>query len=111
MYSVSRKYGNTHNVAHHSCEGLEAGEGSQLIRWQRLDPESFPFMEAVPHPRESPTVMVDHIRHPYTGWPRNNGAVDTVEFQDFALINSHFFALLDRASIFYYNNTKVIKFG
>ena len=24
----------------------------------------------------------------YTGWPRKNGTVDTVDFQDFALINS-----------------------
>ena len=27
---------------------------------------------------------------PYTGWPRKNGTVDTVDFQDFALINSYF---------------------
>ena len=26
----------------------------------------------------------------YTGWPRKNGTVDTVDFQDFALINSYF---------------------
>ena len=26
----------------------------------------------------------------YTGWPRMNGTVDTVDFQDFALINSYF---------------------
>ena len=32
-------------------------------------------------------------------------------FQDFALINSYFFTLLDRASIFHYNNTKINKFG
>ena len=32
-------------------------------------------------------------------------------FQDFALINSYFFTLLDRASIPHYNNTKIIKFG
>ena len=25
-----------------------------------------------------------------TGWPRKNGTVDTVDFQDFALINSYF---------------------
>ena len=25
----------------------------------------------------------------YTGWPRKNGTVDTVDFQDFALINSY----------------------
>ena len=24
----------------------------------------------------------------YTGWPRINGTVDTVDFQDFALINN-----------------------
>ena len=24
----------------------------------------------------------------YTGWPRNNGTVDTVDFQGFALINN-----------------------
>ena len=27
---------------------------------------------------------------PYTGWPRNNGTVDTADFQNFALINSYF---------------------
>ena len=33
-------------------------------------------------------------------------------FQDFALINTVIiFALLDRASISHYNNTKIIKFG
>ena len=33
-------------------------------------------------------------------------------FQDFALINSYlFFTLLDRASFFHHNNTKIIKFG
>ena len=47
----------------------------------------------------------------YTGWPRNNGTVDTVDFQDFALINCYFFTLLDRASSSHYINTKIIKFG
>ena len=28
-----------------------------------------------------PVTVID-----YTGWPRNNGTVDTVDFQDFALI-------------------------
>ena len=37
------------------------------------------------------------------------GTVDTVDFS--ALINSIFFALLDRASISHYNNNKIIKFG
>ena len=33
-------------------------------------------------------------------------------FQDFALLNSYlFFTLVDRASFFHYNNTKIIKFG
>ena len=30
----------------------------------------------------------------YTGWPRNNGTVDAVDFQDFALINSYFLRLV-----------------
>ena len=29
-----------------------------------------------------------HHSWPYTGWPRINGTVDTVDFQDFALINN-----------------------
>ena len=29
----------------------------------------------------------------YTGWPTKNGTVDTVDFQEFALINSYFFPL------------------
>ena len=28
----------------------------------------------------------------YTGWPNKNGTVDTVNFQDFALINSYNFS-------------------
>ena len=28
----------------------------------------------------------------YTRWPNKNGTVDTVDFQDFALINSYFFS-------------------
>ena len=28
----------------------------------------------------------------YTGWPNKNGTVDTVDFQDFALINSYIFS-------------------
>ena len=40
---------------------------------------------------------------------RNNGTVDAVDFSDFALINSYFFTLLDRAYISDYNNTKIIK--
>ena len=32
-------------------------------------------------------------------------------FQDFALINSYCFTLLDRASFPHHNNTKIIKFG
>ena len=48
-------------------------------------------------------------RETYTGWPPKNG---TVDFQDFALINSNlFFTLLDRASFPHYNNTKISKFG
>ena len=38
-----------------------------------------------------------------------SGTVDTVDFQDFALINSIFFYL--RASSSRYMNTKIIKFG
>ena len=38
------------------------------------------------------------------------GTVDTIDFQDFALINSYL-GLLDRASFPHYNNTKIIKFG
>ena len=48
----------------------------------------------------------------YTGWPPQNGIVDTVDFSGLALINSYlFFTLLDRASFPYYNNTKIIKLG
>ena len=36
------------------------------------------------------------------------GTVDTIDFQDFALINSYL-VLLDRASFPHYNNTKIIK--
>ena len=35
----------------------------------------------------------------------------TVDFQDFALINSFLFTLLDRAYLLHYTNTKIIKFG
>ena len=41
------------------------------------------------------TVTIDRSTFsPYTGWPRNNGTVDTVDFQDFALINSYFLRLV-----------------
>jgi len=38
--------------------------------------------------------IILHLRriytlHNYTGWPKNNGTVDTVDFQDFALIYSY----------------------
>ena len=47
----------------------------------------------------------------YTGWPRKNGTVDTVDFSE--LCSDHqlsLFTLLDRAS-FPHNNTKIIQFG
>ena len=28
------------------------------------------------------------LKMAYTGWPRINGTVDTVDFQDFALLNN-----------------------
>ena len=31
---------------------------------------------------------VNSFFNTYTGWPRINGTVDTVDFQDFALINN-----------------------
>ena len=45
----------------------------------------------------------------YTGWPQKNGTVDTVDFQDFAPINSYLFSpcWIERL----YNNAKIIKFG
>ena len=51
--------------------------------------------------------------HYITGWPRNNGTVDTVDFSRGTLLKSTviFFDLLERASISHYNNTKIIKFG
>ena len=34
--------------------------------------------------------LSEHLKiGPYTGWTRNNGTVDTDNFQDFALINSY----------------------
>ena len=36
------------------------------------------------------TSVLKLVIKPYTGWPRNNGTVNTVDFQDFALINSYF---------------------
>ena len=36
--------------------------------------------------RRSSNVNVCNLY--YTGWPRNNGTVDTVDFQGFALINN-----------------------
>ena len=48
----------------------------------------------------------------YTGWPPQNGTVNTV---DISGLCSHqqlsFFTLLDRASFPHYNNTNIIKFG
>ena len=41
-----------------------------------------------------------------------NGTVDTVDFQDFALINSSLFSPCLIEHLFpHYNNTKIIKFG
>ena len=37
-------------------------------------------------PKKSCTTFLKHSL--YTGWPRINGTVDTVDFQDFALINN-----------------------
>ena len=36
---------------------------------------------------------MDKTKYHYTGWPPKNETVDTVDFQDFALINSYFFHL------------------
>ena len=47
----------------------------------------------------------------YTGWPRNNGTVDTVDFSGLLYSTVSFFTLLNRASISHYNNTKIIEFG
>ena len=44
------------------------------------------------------------------GPPKTEQSIQSL-FQDFALINSYFFTLLDRASFPHYNNTKTIKFG
>ena len=33
---------------------------------------------------------IQNVITSYTGWPRKNGTVDTVDFQEFALINSYF---------------------
>ena len=38
-----------------------------------------------------PEVQQSSYLVSYTGWPRKNGTVDTVDFQDIALINSYFF--------------------
>ena len=37
-------------------------------------------------------AMVYCYNRHYTGWPTKNGTVDTVDFQDFALINSYLFS-------------------
>ena len=54
------------------------------------------------------------IKANYTGWPppkkKTEQSIQSI-FQDFALINSYFFTLLDRAFFPHYNNTKIIKFG
>ena len=51
----------------------------------------------------------DENEYNYTGWPSKNGTVDTVDFQDFALMKFFFSTLLDRASFPHYNNTKIVK--
>ena len=45
----------------------------------------------------------------YTGWPKNNGTVDSSELCSNQQLS--FFTLLDRASFPRYNNTKIITFG
>ena len=56
-------------------------------------------------------VGVDCVKI-YTGWPRKNGTVDTVDFSELCSDQQLlFFTLLDRASFPHYNNTKIIKFG
>ena len=47
----------------------------------------------------------------YTGCPRNNGTVDTVDFSGICSDQVIFFTLLDRASSSHYINTNIIKFG
>ena len=49
----------------------------------------------------------------YTGWPKKNGTVDTVDFSGLCSYQQlSFFTLLDRAFFPHYNNnTKIIKFG
>ena len=50
----------------------------------------------------------------YTGWPKKNGTVDTVDFSGLCSDQQlSFFTLLDRASFlqYIYNNTKTIKIG
>ena len=47
----------------------------------------------------------------YTGWPRNNGTVDTDDFSRLCSDQQlSLFTLLDRASFSHYINTKIIKF-
>ena len=36
--------------------------------------------------------ILDSSSYNNTGWPNKNGTVDTVDFQDFALINSYLFS-------------------
>ena len=47
----------------------------------------------------------------YTGCPRNNGTVDTVDFSGICSDQVILFTLLDRASYSHYINTNIIKFG
>ena len=47
---------------------------------------------ALQHPQNKDGEIRSECIQDYTGWPNKNGTVDTVDFQDFALINSYLFS-------------------
>ena len=77
----------------HSTEGKFCAEGKYNTVHFYLG--QFPNMELMLL-FLSPLLLTDllyfagNVRSVNTGWPRKNGTVDTVDFQDFALINSYF---------------------
>ena len=55
--------------------------------------------------------ILSSVSKHYTGCPRNNGTVDTVDFSGICSDQIILFTLLDRASSSHYINTNIIKFG
>ena len=53
------------------------------VKWPMIGSERDDVMNIAPK-----CVYLIITTGSYTGWPRINGTVDTVDFQDFALINN-----------------------